>query len=77
MDKMTIFFNKRTGNIYAVSPGTQTMDVFGDSKQDYELIYDFIELEFDSYVLSNSGLFYVNGNKELKFRESTNLSKYM
>ena len=77
MDKMTIFFNKRTGGIKIIAPGIQTMSVFGEEKQDYELIYDFIALEFDRYVLENSGSFYINENKELKLREADNLTKYM
>jgi hypothetical protein len=77
MDKMTVFFNKRTGNIRIISGGEQTMNIFGEEKQDYELIYDFIVLEFDRYVLENSGSFYVDENRELKFRNADNLTKYM
>jgi hypothetical protein len=77
MDKMTIFFNKRTGGIKIIAPGIQTMNVFGEEKQDYELIYDFIELEFDRYVLENSGSFYIDESKELKLRNAYNLTKYL
>lgn len=77
MDKMTIFFNKRTGSIKIISGGEQTMAIFGEEKQDYELIYDFIVLEFDKYVLENSNSFYVDENREVKLIKYTDLTKYM
>lgn len=52
-NKLTIFFNKRTGVIKELCSGEQTMDWFGDEAQDFELIYDFIIVEFDQYILEN------------------------
>ena len=42
---MTIFFNRRTGRIMQISTGIQDMNAFGDEKEDFELIWDFIVVE--------------------------------
>lgn len=53
MDKLTIFYNKRTGIIKELCSGEQDMNWFGDEAQDYELIYDFVVVDFDQYILEN------------------------
>lgn len=52
-NKLTIFFNKRTGIIKELCSGEQTMDWFGDEAQDYDLIYDFIRVDSDPFIFEN------------------------
>lgn len=75
-DKLTLFYNKRTGEIKELCSGAQNMDWFGEEKQDYMLIFDFIVIDYDAYILNNSHQFYVSdGNVKLK-QESV-LNKYL
>lgn len=75
--KMTIFYSKQTGEIKASCGGMQTMDFFGQNKVDYEIIYDFIVLDRDSYVLDNISIFkIVDGQVKLK-QAPEDLSKYL
>lgn len=54
MDKvLTIFYNKRTGEIKELCSGKQNFAWFGDEAQDYEQIFDFVAVEFDEYILEN------------------------
>lgn len=52
-DKLTVFYNKRTGSIKELCGGEQDMNWFGEEAQDYELIYDFVVVDYDSYILEN------------------------
>ncbi|SHH55969.1 hypothetical protein [Clostridium intestinale] len=73
---MTLYYSKRTGEITTLSTGIQDMNFFGDNKEDYEIIWDFIVLEKDNYVLGNKDKFkIIDGNVKLK--ESIDLSKYI
>lgn len=66
-DKLTIFYNKRTGTIKEMCTGEQTMNWFGEEKQDYEKIFDYIVLDYDDYILKNMEQFeVVNGEVKLK-----------
>ncbi|WP_326514148.1 hypothetical protein [Clostridium intestinale] len=73
---MTLYYSKRTGEITAFSTGIQDMSFFGDNKEDYEIIWDFIVLEKDTYVLENRDKFKVIDGS-VKLKESVDLSKYM
>ncbi len=73
---MTLYYSKRTGEITAFSTGIQDMSFFGDNKEDYEIIWDFIVLEKDNYVLENRDKFKVIDGA-VKLKESVDLSKYM
>ena len=53
MDKLTVFYNKRTGSIKELCSGEQSFDWFGDEGQDYQLIYDLIVVDFDSFIFEN------------------------
>lgn len=76
MNKLTIFYNKRTGSIKELCSGEQTMDWFGEEKEDYEQIFDLVVVEYDEYVLQNIHQFKViDGN--LKLKEKSNLNKYL
>ena len=72
-DKMTIFYSKTTGKIVATSTGIQSMDFFGENKEDYEKIYAFIVTEKDDFVLNNSINFKIE-NEQIK--SIIDLSKY-
>lgn len=76
MEELTIFFNKRTGTIKEICGGEQSMEWFGDEKEDYELILDFIIVEFDQFILANFNRFNVI-DKELKLKEETVPDKYI
>ncbi|SHH50200.1 hypothetical protein [Clostridium intestinale] len=73
---MTLYYSKRTGEITAFSTGIQDMSFFGDNKEDYEIIWDFIVLEKDTYVLENRDKFKVVDGA-VKLKESVDLTKYM
>lgn len=74
--KMTIFYSLETGKIKTVVSGLQTMDIFGDDKNDYN--YDFIQIDRDEYILDNSEKFkVVNGNISLIEEYKVNLQKYL
>lgn len=75
--KMTIFYSKQTGEIKASCGGIQDMNFFGSNKVDFEIIYDFIVLDRDSYVLENSDKFKIVDGK-VKLKEAPeDLSKYL
>ncbi|MGL4655192.1 MAG: hypothetical protein ACRCWM_04800 [Sarcina sp.] len=68
-NKMTIFFYKRTGEIASYCTGIQTMNFFGEYKQEYELIMSCIVVTKDEFVLQNIKLFEVDINtKELIYK---------
>lgn len=74
---MTIFFNRRTGRIMQISTGIQDMNAFGDEKEDFELIWDFIVVEKDTFVMSNTEQFLVDSEtKELTYIPLVDTSKY-
>ncbi len=74
--KMTIFFRKSTGDLTDIIQGEQTMDMYGELKSDYELIYSFVVVDFDEYVMKNSRLFCIVDGK-LKLKNSEELQKYL
>ncbi len=73
---MTLFYSKQTGEIKSYATGLQDMNYFGDNKVDFEIIYDFIVVEKDEYVLSNLDLFKIMDNKVI-LKENIDLSKYI
>ena len=75
-DKLTIFYNKRNGRIKELCGGEQDMSWFGDEQQDYELIFDFLIIDYDPYILEN----YMNMkviNDEVKIIQNDVPEKYM
>lgn len=52
-EKLTIFYNKRTGSIKELCGGEQTMAWFGDEAEDYELIFDYLVVDYNEYILQN------------------------
>lgn len=74
---MTVFYRKKTGDIKQVSTGIQDMSVFGDEKEDYELIWDYIVTERDEFVLKHTDQFHVDlDTKELIYTPLIDISKY-
>lgn len=57
---MTIFYSKSTGLIKSIMNGIQDMNFFGQDKEDFTLIWDFIVLNRDDYVLNNYKQFKIN-----------------
>ena len=73
---MTIFYNKRLGSIQAIVGGTQNMSYFGEQEEDFKIIYDYIVVDKDEYVINNSSYFIVINNV-LKLKDSTCINKYL
>lgn len=75
-EKMTIFYSKQTGEIKSALAGIQDMNFFGNNKVDFEIIYDFLVVDKDNYVIENLQLFNVVSG-ELKLKNTIDLSKYI
>lgn len=73
---MTIFYNKRLGTIQSIAGGTQDMSYFGEEEEDFKLIYDYIVVDNDEYVINNSNNFCVS-ERQLKFKNTENVNKYL
>ncbi|MBZ9608626.1 hypothetical protein G9F73_012485 [Clostridium estertheticum] len=54
---MTVFYSKSTGEIKGMGSGIQDFKMYGIDADDYSLIWDFIILENDDYVLQNPNNF--------------------
>lgn len=74
--KMTIFYNRRLGSIQAIAGGIQDMSYFGEQEEDFKIIYDYIVVDNDEYVINNSSNFIVINNG-LKFKDSACINKYL
>lgn len=66
-DKITLFYSKNTNKIKLYCTGEQTMDYFGEDKEDYN--YDFIVVKYDDFIVNNLDKFKVV-NGELNFDSS-------
>lgn len=75
-EDLTIFYNKRTGDIKEMCTGAQDMSWFGDEEEDYEKIFGFVVVEYDGYVMENPDQFKIKNN-EIKLKDIPELSKYM
>lgn len=75
-EKMTLFYSKRTGEIKAFTTGITDMGYFGEDEKDFSVIYDFIVVELDNYVLDNINQFRVEDNK-IKLKDNVDLEKYL
>ena len=75
-NKMTIFYSKRTGKIKAYTTGITDMGYYGEDEEDFKLIYDFIVVDRDDYVLNNVDQFKIV-DKQIKLKEAVNLDKYL
>lgn len=57
---MTLFYSKRSGDIQTFCSGIQDMNFFDENKKDYEIIWDFLIVDKDNFVLENIKLFKVD-----------------
>ena len=73
---LTVYYNRRTGVIKELCGGEQDMTWFGEEQEDYELIFDYLVVEYEGYVLSNPHQFIVLDG-ELKLNSESSLSKYL
>ena len=59
-NRMTIFYFKSTGKIYAVATGIQDTKYFGDNEEDFKLIIDYIVVLKDETVINDFTKFKIN-----------------
>ena len=57
---MTIFYFKRTGEIRNVTYGIMDMSFYGNHREDYELIIDYIVVNRDEFIFDRIRDFKVN-----------------
>jgi len=68
-NKMTVFYKKENGNIDKVFIGIQDMNVYGQYKDVFSMVFDFIVTNYDSYVQNHMEMFYVDTEtKQLKLK---------
>lgn len=53
MEKLTLFYLKRTGKVKGFCTGEQSMEYFADEREDMELITDFIIIDYDEFIIKN------------------------
>lgn len=75
-DKMTLFYSKQTGDIKGYTSGITDMGYFGEDEIDMEIIYDFVVVDLDNYVLDNINQFKIEDD-EIRLKESIDLEKYL
>lgn len=73
---MTLFFSKRTGEIKGYVTGISNMDYYGNDKEDYSIIFDYIIVDLDDYVLNNINQFEVK-DEGIKIKDGLGLEKYL
>ena len=74
---MTIFYRKKTGEIKEIISDACDMRVFGAEREDYELIWDYIVVEYDDYLRYNINQFIVDTeNKELCMKSNKVTNNY-
>lgn len=74
--KMTLFYSKRTGEIKGFTTGITDMGYFGEDTEDMSIIYNFIVVDRDDYVLDNVEQFKIVDRK-IKLKETVSLDKYL
>lgn len=61
-EKMTLFYMKRTGRVKGYCTGEQTMAFYGEDEEDYSEIMDYIQVDYDQFVIANRDYYkVVNG----------------
>lgn len=59
-NSMTIYYSKSTGAIKSLATGIQNMSFFAEDEADYSVIWDYVVLTRDDYVLKNPSQFKIN-----------------
>jgi len=54
---MTVYYSKNTGIVKRVASGIQDMSLFGVEEEDYSVIWSFIVIAIDNYVIQNPDKF--------------------
>lgn len=62
-NKITLFFMKSSGKIKGFCSGIQTMNYFGDEKEDYSKIIDYLIVTEDEININNRDYYRVENNK--------------
>jgi hypothetical protein len=71
-NSMTLYYFKSDGSIHSWCTGINNLSTFGNHKEDYELILDYLILPIDRYVLDNIKYFNVDiETKKLCFNTPT------
>lgn len=60
---LTLFYMKKSGVIKCFCSGKQTLDYYGDEKEDIENVIDYIYVEYDEFLLKNLQDFRVENGK--------------
>lgn len=60
---LTLFYMKKSGVIKCFCSGKQTLDYYGDEKEDIEDVIDYIYVEYDEFLLKNLQDFRVENGK--------------
>ena len=69
-NKITLFYSKRTGEIQTFCTGVQDMNFFGENKIDYEIIWDFVVIDYNDKILNNKDMFIIDTNtKQIKLKD--------
>lgn len=76
MEKLTLYFNKRTGEIKEMCSGARDMSIYGDEEQDYKLIIGYLVIDYDDYVFQNYYLFKIEDGK-IKLKNDSGIQKYL
>lgn len=75
---MTIFYSKQDGRIVASATGKQDIEFFGKEANDFSIIYDYVVVEKDEYILDNADKFKIEeGQIVLRPEEMNVLNKYI
>jgi len=59
-NSMTVFFRKANGEIKCIMTGINDMSAFGDEKADFSLIWDYVVLPKDDFVIQSPFNFKIN-----------------
>lgn len=60
---LTLFYMKKSGVIKCFCSGKQTLDYYGDEKEDVEGVIAYVYVEYDEFLLKNLQDFRVENGK--------------
>lgn len=76
-NSMTIYYSKSSGDIKSYCTGVQDMSLFGENTNDFSVIWDFVVLPKDDYVLKNWQNFRYNAEKkQLEIKQDAVVKDY-
>ena len=76
--KMTIFYSKSTGEVKCACSGIQDFKMYGIDAEDFSIIWAFIVMDIDNYVIQNSNKFIIDltGDKPVLSIKKEEVDKY-